>query len=214
MTALLTLTRVAKLYGPRLIFKNVCQSFGRGSLTLLVGNNGSGKSTLMRIMAGLAQPSAGEVRLADEATVGYVAHATFIYPGLTAVENLTFWCRAYGLATQAGDIMAALEQVGLAPHAHERAGLFSRGMAQKLNLARVLLQKPDLLLLDEPGTGLDQTAMALLRSEMRAVRDRGGCVVCISHDLQGDVPLADTVCRMDRGRLAAMTPQEFASCCA
>ncbi len=214
MSALLTLTRVAKLFGQRLIFKEVSQSFGQGSLALLVGNNGSGKSTLMRIMAGLAQPSAGKVHLADEATVGYVAHATLLYPGLTAVENLTFWCRAYGLATQPKDIMAALEHVGLAAHAHERAGVFSRGMAQKLNLARVLLQKPDLLLLDEPGTGLDQNAMALLRTEMRAVRDRGGCVVCISHDLQGDVPLADTVCRMHRGRLTAMTPQEFAACCA
>ena len=214
MTALLTLTRVAKLYGQRLIFKDVCQSFVRGSLTLLVGDNGSGKSTLMRIMAGLAQPSAGEVQLADDATVGYVAHATFLYPGLTAMENLTFWCRAYGLATQERDIMDALEHVGLAAHAHERAGVFSRGMAQKLNLARVLLQKPGLLLLDEPGTGLDQTAMVLLRDEMRNVRDRGGCVVCISHDLQGDVPLADTVCRMHKGRLTAMSPQEFAACCA
>ena len=214
MTALLTLTRVAKFYGPRLIFRDVCQSFAQGSLTLLVGNNGSGKSTLMRIMAGLARPSAGEVSLADGVSLGYVAHATFLYPGLTALENLTFWSRAYGLAKTAQDFMVVLERVGLVAHAHERAGVFSRGMAQKLNLARVLLQQPDLLLLDEPGTGLDQSALSLLREEMLAIRERGGCVVCISHDLQNDTPLADTVCRLDKGRLTAMSPQEFATCCA
>lgn len=214
MTALLTLTRVAKFFGPRLIFRDVSQSFARGSLTLLVGNNGSGKSTLMRIMAGLSQPSSGDIGLEDGASVGYVAHATFLYPGLTALENLQFWCRAYDIDAPAGDIMAILDHVGLAGHAHERAGIFSRGMAQKLNLARVLLQQPDLLLLDEPGTGLDQSALALLRQEMCAVRARGGAVVCISHDLQGDVPLADVVCQLDRGRLATMSPQEFMACCA
>ena len=213
MTALLTLSRVAKLYGPRLIFRDVCQSFAKGSLTLLVGSNGSGKSTLMRIMAGLTHPNAGEVSLADGLSLGYVAHATFLYTGLTAIENLAFWSRAYGLAKSTQDFMSVLERVGLAAHAHERAGVFSRGMAQKLNLARVLLQQPDLLLLDEPGTGLDQAALALLRQEMLAIRGRGGCVVCISHDLQGDTPLADVVCRLDGGSLTTMSPQEFAACC-
>lgn len=85
-------------------------------------------------------------------------------------------------------MLAGLERVGLAAHAHERAGVFSRGMAQRLNLARVLMLEPDLLLLDEPGTGLDAASLALLRREVRDARQRGACVVLISHDLAGDAP--------------------------
>lgn len=214
MADVLTLSRVAKFYGTRLIFKDVSHSFASGTLTLLAGGNGSGKSTLMRIMAGLANASAGTVQLHDDCSIGYVAHATFLYPGLTALENLTFWCRAYGLGASRKDMLDTLEHVGLAAHAHERAGVFSRGMAQKLNLARVMLQAPDLLLLDEPGTGLDQAAQGLLREEMGKARQRGACVVLISHDLQVDAPLADVVCQLARGRLSAMSSQEFATCCA
>ena len=208
MADVLSLVRVAKFYGHRPVLRDITQTFAAGSLAMLVGSNGSGKSTLMRIMAGLARPSAGQVRLADGVSVGHVAHATFIYPGLTALENLTFWGRACGLRSTRNDVMAALEHVGLASHAHERAGIFSRGMAQKLNLARVLLQAPDVLLLDEPGTGLDQSALALLRQEMLAAKARGACVVLISHDLQGDMPLADVVCRLEGGRLTLAAPQE------
>ena len=85
--------------------------------------------------------------------------------------------------------MALLEHVGLAAHAEERAGVFSRGMAQRLNLARVLLLEADLVLLDEPGTGLDVNSMALVRREMLAARERGACVIVVSHDLAGDSPL-------------------------
>lgn len=97
----------------------------------------------MRIMAGLSRPSAGAANVADQARVGYLGHATFLYPGLTAVENLAFWRDAYGLKLTRDDIMAGLARVGLEAHAHERAGVFSRGMAQRLNLARVLMQAPD-----------------------------------------------------------------------
>ena len=99
-------------------------------------------------------------------------------------------------------IMAGLARVGLEAHAHERAGVFSRGMAQRLNLARVLMQAPDVLLLDEPGTGLDVASLALLRREILAARQRGACVVLISHDLAGDAPLADRLLALEHRKLA------------
>ena len=129
---MLELVRVAKVYGVKVVFKDISCAFAAGSVSLLVGGNGAGKSTLMRIMAGLSRPSAGAAKVADQARVGYLGHATFLYPGLTAVENLAFWREAYGLKLTRDDIMAGLARVGLEAHAHERAGVFSRGMAQAL----------------------------------------------------------------------------------
>ena len=199
---MLELVRVAKTYGVKVIFKDVSCAFAPASVTMLVGGNGAGKSTLMRIMAGLSRPSAGESRLAENARVGYLGHATFLYPGLTALENLSFWRSACGLAHSSQDLMAALERVGLEAHAHERAGVFSRGMAQRLNLARVLMQAPNLLLLDEPGTGLDASSLALLRREVLDARARDACVILISHDLAGDAPLADRLLALEGRKLA------------
>lgn len=199
---MLELVRVAKTYGVKVIFKDVSCAFAPGSVSMLVGGNGAGKSTLMRVMAGLSRPSAGEARLADNVRVGYLGHATFLYPGLTALENLAFWRDACGLALSRKDIMVALERVGLEAHAQERAGIFSRGMAQRLNLARILMQEPNLLLLDEPGTGLDANSLALLRREVIEARSREACVILISHDLAGDAPLADRLLALDGRRLA------------
>ena len=159
---MLRLENLAKLYGLKVVFKGVSCRFTAGSITLLAGGNGAGKSTLLRIIAGLSRPSAGEV-IFDGTGVGgvaredgprlaYLGHATFVYPGLSALENLQFWARAHGLRPSRAELLALLEHVGLAAHAEERAGVFSRGMAQRLNLARVLLLDADLVLLDEPGT--------------------------------------------------------------
>ncbi len=188
---MLELEDIAKIYGVKVILKKISCRLTAGSVCLLVGPNGAGKSTLMRIMAGLSRPSLGSVQLAEGTQVGYLGHATFLYPGLTALENLAFWNAAYGLMLSDNALMSTLERVGLQAHAHDRAGIFSRGMAQRLNLARLLMQSPDLLLLDEPGTGLDAASLMLLRREITAAQRRGACVVLISHDFQGDAPLAD-----------------------
>ena len=199
---MLHLHRVAKLFGLKAVLRNVSCAFAPGSITLLVGNNGAGKSTLLRMAAGLSRPSAGEISRAENAVIGYVGHATFLYPGMTALENLAFWARLYGTSTKEKDLLALLDQVGLAAHAHERAGVFSRGMAQRLNLARILMRPADLLLLDEPGTGLDASSRALLREQMRAARDRGTCVIVVSHDYADDSVVADRVVALRNGVIA------------
>ncbi len=126
---MLELDRVAKLYGAKVIFKDVSCVLAAGTVSLLVGGNGAGKSTLMRIMAGLSQPSAGGVRPARSGAggvrLGYLGHATFLYPGLTALENLAFWRTAHGLRLSEAGLRTMLERVGLAAHVHERAGIFA-----------------------------------------------------------------------------------------
>lgn len=203
---LLRLKGIAKAYGPRLLFRHVELSVCGGEVSLLTGANGAGKSTLMRIMAGLSRPDAGEVECditdAEPEKLGYLGHSTFLYPGMTARENLLFWGRACGLSHAESKADAALKTVGLARHAHDRTGNFSRGMAQRLNLARLLQAEPKLLLLDEPGTGLDISARKLLREEVQNARARGAGVVWISHDVDEDARLADRILHLEARALS------------
>ena len=210
---LLELRGAAKFFGHKCVFRSVDLAVARGTVTLLAGANGAGKSTLLRLMAGLLRPSAGACEChAAEGRTAYLGHATFLYPGLTALENLTFWKEAQGLRLTEADLTALLERVGLERHAHERAGIFSRGMAQRLNLARALLVEPELLLLDEPGTGLDSRAAAMLREEIVRAGRRGAGVVWVSHDVAADAPLADRVLTLERGRLHESAPRTATPC--
>lgn len=185
---------IAKAFGPRLLFRRVDIALMPGTLSLLAGANGAGKSTLMRVLAGLSRPDAGTVvRHVPDEKLGYMAHATFLYPGLSASENLLFWARAASLPDSEARVKAALGTVGLTRHAEERAGIFSRGMAQRLNLARLLLSEPQLILLDEPATGLDTASRRMLLDLMLDARARGAAILWISHDVDADARHADAV---------------------
>ncbi len=203
---LLAVHKVAKLYGSKCILKDVSCSVESYTLTLLMGANGAGKSTLLRIMAGLLNPSVGEVRYCvAEGAIGYLGHASFLYPALTARENLRFWADMYGIESSTDILDAVLTRVGLRSFALEKAGIFSRGMAQRLNLARILLLRPALWLLDEPGTGLDIQSAELLRREIIAARNAGAGIVWISHDKAADSPLADRILTLEHGCLFEST---------
>lgn len=200
---LASLEKTACFYGPKLIFKDVSLEVREGTVLLLAGANGAGKSTLLRILAGLVRPSAGLARLAEGVTLGYLGHQTFIYPQLSARENLAFWDGLHmGGPAPNARIDAVLERVELASFAEEKAGTFSRGMAQRLNLARILLLEPGLLLLDEPATGLDQRSTAMLHREIATARARGAGVVWITHSLAEDLARADAVALLENRRLA------------
>jgi heme exporter protein A len=186
--------RVGKFFGSRLVLRDVSAQVTAGEALLVVGGNGAGKTTLLKIMAGLSRPTAGEVDLrVAPGECAYLGHATFLYPRLSACANLTFWGRMYGLAPTRGEIDAVLERVGLARVMDEPAGTFSRGMAQRLNLARVFLIKPKLVFLDEPGTGLDPASQELLRREILGLKASGAGVVWVSHHLTADLPCAESV---------------------
>jgi len=203
----LTLERVAKFYGDKPVLREVSLALAPGRVLLVAGENGAGKSTLLKVMAGLARPSAGTVSQGvDQARVAYLGHATFLYPRLTAVENLRFWAKLFGLPGDEAALVAALARVGLERAAHEEAGAFSRGMVQRLALARVFLTDPRLIFLDEPGTGLDVRSRAVMRAEIAAAKERGASLAWVSHALAEDLACADDVLLLEKGRVAYLGP--------
>ena len=199
---MLELSHIARSFGSHAVLQNISATFSAGALHLLGGSNGSGKSTLFKIIAGLLRPTEGDIRFSHpDPRILYVGHATFLYPNLTALENLAFWNTCYGGELHEEDLMQWLNTFGLLPFADDCPRVFSRGMAQKLSLARAFMLKPDLLLLDEPATGLDQAAQDLLRSQIQRKKEEGCCILLVSHHLEQEKGLADTVHIIEQGTL-------------
>jgi heme exporter protein A len=191
--ARLRVTDVARYFGRRKALSKVSFTCDAGEIVGLLGPNGAGKSTLLNILATLLSPSKGTVTYGDGAateggaavrrSIGLLGHDLFLYPELTARENLTFFGELYGLADVSGAVAHALEQSGLAARADDFVSGFSRGMRQRVALERALLHDPKLLLLDEPFTGLDQASAAALVARLRD-RQRAGCLIVLAtHDL-------------------------------
>jgi len=195
------------------------------SVCTLFGPNGAGKTTLLRILAGLASPTRGEVTILGRRApadaelrrrIGVVSHETFMYGDLTARENLTYYGRLYGVRDTARTD-ALLDRVGLARAANRHVRAFSRGMAQRLALARATLHRPDVLLLDEPFTGLDPQGCEVLTRLLSEERDRGTTVVLTTHDFARGLAVADRASVLSDGRLtwssdgALPTPQAMAT---
>ena len=191
---LLRLTGVAKSYGVKTVLRDVNFTAHRGEVMLVTGPNGAGKSTLMGIMAGIIRPTRGEVHLVpDQERTGWLGHKTALYPGLTGLENLEFWARLHCLDPDEEKLLSTLARMELERAALNKAGRYSRGMAQRLALARVLLAEPDILFLDEPATGLDERSRGLLRREISSASERGAAVIWVSHDPERDLSLAHQV---------------------
>jgi heme exporter protein A len=190
-----------------------------GEFVVLFGPNGAGKSTLLGLLAGSLQPTRGEIRIsglegdADEKAtawrrrIGVLSHQTFLYSQLTARENLEFYGRLYGLERLDARIDELLEAVGLQDRAEQRVKGFSRGMQQRLALARTLLHDPGLVLLDEPYTGLDPHAALLLRGLLEQLRTGHRTVVMITHNLTQGLELATRVVIQAEGRWVMDRPR-------
>jgi len=207
MKSLLRLDGVSHFFGSRLIFKGVSCELAPASIMLVAGPNGAGKSTLIKIMAGLLHAHSGTVeRTASDAATAYMGHQTFVYPTLSALGNLQFWNDIYERGLDDSALINLLDRVGLKGFALEAAGTFSRGMAQRLSLARILLIEPQLVFLDEPATGLDTASQSLLYRELAQARERGAGIVWISHDLERDVRKADTILHLSARSMAFFGP--------
>jgi heme exporter protein A len=181
-----------------------------GSTFAVLGPNGAGKSTLLRLIAGVARPTEGSLRIGGEpahqrvsrARVGFIGHATGLYPELTARENLIFAGRLYGIADPRARADEQLEAAGLTRAAHRRVGVFSRGMAQRLSIAVGLVHEPEIVLLDEPFTGLDRNASDRLVERLAGIRERGCTLLLVSHDVALASRWADAAIVLRRGRIA------------
>jgi heme ABC exporter ATP-binding subunit CcmA len=178
----LTARRLGKRYGEKRVLRGIDLALPRGGFLVVTGPNGSGKTTLLRICAGLAQPTEGTIeRAAERAQVGYLGHEPLVYRELTALENLELYGRLYRLPERRERIGMLLERFGLWDVRHERVASFSRGMTQRLALCRVLLHEPDLLVLDEPYSSLDEAGAELLDVQLAELRgDRS--FVLATHD--------------------------------
>jgi len=181
---------VEKRYGSRTVLRGVSFELERGGLLLVTGPNGSGKTTLLRLLAGLAAPTRGAIAVtAERSGIGYVTHDALLYRELTAAENLDLFGRLYKVAERKERIGMLLERFGLWDVRGERVAGFSRGMVQRLTLCRALLHAPELLVLDEPFTSLDDDGAALLDHELASL---GGdtTLVVSTHDPRRVAPLA------------------------
>jgi heme exporter protein A len=167
---------------------------------LITGPNGSGKTTFLKLLAGVLTPRQGRIhRGVDSGEMAGLGHNTYIYSGLTVLENLTFWCRLYGKSTELEEIEKILQRVGLDAVMYEPSSHLSRGMAQRLSLARVLSLSAKVLLLDEPMAGLDTDSQAVMRSEVDRARKRGATVLWITHTPEAEMHAADYVLRVGGG---------------
>lgn len=202
---------LSKRFGSLQALGDVSFGVGRGESLTVFGPNGAGKTTLIRILTSSLRASSGDVRIAGRdprkhetetrALIGVISHQTFLYDDLGALENLLFFARLYAVARPRERAETLLDSVGLLDRAEDPVRTFSRGMQQRLALARCLIHDPLLVFLDEPFTGLDPIATRQLKDDIQAMRGRGRTVMFSTHVLSQAEELCDAICLINRGRV-------------
>jgi heme exporter protein A len=204
---------VTRTFGRRRALNRVSFTAEAGTITALLGHNGAGKSTLLSIAATLLQPTSGSVQYGEHngnagsaalrARIGMLGHDLYLYPELSAAENLRFFARIYSLPDVERRVARGLTQANLAERADDVVSGYSRGMRQRLALERALIHDPRLVLLDEPFTGLDEASREALRQRLRLARAAGTIVILTTHDIAAIDELTDASVTLVDGRLAA-----------
>jgi heme exporter protein A len=200
---------LVRAFGGRRAVDGVSLALQRGDCLALFGPNGAGKTTLLRLLAGLLAPSSGRCLVggvalregrAARAQVGLISHASMLYGALSARENLEFSARMYGLARPAEAAMRALAAMRVAERADAPVRALSRGLQQRVSIARAIVHEPLLLLCDEPYTGLDEVGSAALTTALRERRESGAALLLVTHNLAEGLALATHAAIMRRGR--------------
>ena len=202
---------LVKKFGYRTVLRKIDLSLKKGHFLALFGHNGAGKTTLIRILCSLMRPTSGEVRVAGldplherEAlcrTIGVISHQSFLYKNLSAIENLRFYGRMYDVPDLKNRIDSLLEQVGLMEYQDDPVQTFSRGMQQRLSVARAIIHDPLILFLDEPYTGLDQHGAEDLRNLLLKFKNQDKTILMTSHDIDRGLELCDQSAILKSGRL-------------
>jgi heme exporter protein A len=220
-TGLIEIRGLVKAYGLMPVLRKLDLNIERGEFVALLGPNGSGKSTLLRLLCGLSKPTAGTIRVggwelpreaaAVRSQIGLVSHKALLYENLTARENLRFFARLYNLPQPDARITDLLNRVGLLRRADDLVRTYSRGMQQRLSIARALIHDPDVLLFDEPYTGLDQDASAVLDGLVTEAHQAGHTLIMTSHDLDRAARLATRVIILSHGVIGLDAPAQAIS---
>ena len=215
---MITVKKLVKRFGLKTVLRGLDFEVQPGEFVALLGPNGAGKTTFLRILASLSRPSLGNVTVAGyqlpneaaavRARLGVVSHLPLLYGDLTAEENLRFYGRMYNISDLEPRITEVLEMVGLENRRRDLVRTFSRGMQQRLAIGRAVLHNPDVMLFDEPYTGLDQDASSMLDEVLKTVAAKGRTVVMTSHDLVRAEDLATRFDILSRGVIAASTKRE------
>lgn len=207
--------QLVKRFGAKTVLRGLNFEVREGEFVALLGPNGAGKTTFLRILASLARPTLGDVRIAGyrlplqaaavRRSLGFVSHQPLLYGDLSAEENLRFYGRMYDLAGLERRVDAVLDTIGLSSRRRDLVRTYSRGMQQRLAIGRAILHDPSVLFFDEPHTGLDQEACDMLDGVLREVTGRGRTVVMTSHDLARVEDLASRFDVLSHGVIAAST---------
>ena len=220
---LIDIQHLVKAYDLLPVLRQLTLQMSRGEFVALLGPNGSGKSTLLRMLCGLSRPTAGLIRIggwelphesaAVRAQIGLVSHKSLLYDNLSAYENLRFFAQLYNLPSVQIEprIRTLMMQVELHKRTHDLVRTFSRGMLQRLSIARALLHNPDILLLDEPYTGLDQDASAVLDGLLQAAQAEGRTILMTTHDLNRAATLPTRIVILSRGVIGYDQPAGIGS---
>ena len=224
-TAAIRTRKLSKVFGTRKAVDKVSIEVPQGAFLSIFGPNGAGKTTLLRMLSTLTRPTDGSASLmgidlredpeAARGRIGLISHNAMLYPDLTAEQNLLLYAKLYGLADPQARVMELLEAVELKHRRLDVVRTFSRGMTQRVSIARALVNDPSVVLLDEPYSGLDPHAMHIFDELIASVRE-GRTFVMVSHDLDKGLALASHVLVLARGRVVhfgekdQMSPDEFA----
>jgi heme ABC exporter ATP-binding subunit CcmA len=210
-------TGLRKTFGSHRVLDGLNVDVREGEAVALLGANGAGKTTLLKILATLVRPTSGTAIVAGHDCakdaervrhdIGLVAHASYVYEDLTALENLRFWTTLAGLRPSAAALASALGSVELDRAADERVRTFSAGMKRRLSLARFVLARPQVLLLDEPFAGLDQRAKKWLEEHLASFKARGGAILMATHSFGRELAVADRIAILAGGAIALDTPR-------
>lgn len=209
---------LTKAFGIHRALRGINLQIRKGERVSIFGPNGAGKTTLIEIIATLSKPSGGKVRLGGSDNskdavrarrqIGVVSHQTFLYDNLTAYENLKFYGRMYDVPNLEQRITDVIDQVGLKSRLHDRVGILSRGMQQRVSIARAMIHDPPIMLLDEPETGLDQHACEMLGNLLTTFGAESRTVLMTTHDLQLGLAIGTHVMILDRGKVVFEGPKQ------
>lgn len=210
-TCSIEVKKLKKTFGNHVVLAGLDLEAKRGETVVLFGRNGAGKTTLIKVLATIMNPSSGEIPIDGlnpktdagqiRRRIGVITHQTFLYGNLTAYENLQFYSRMYDIPAASERIHETVGMVGMTTRLYNRVGTLSRGMQQRLSIARALLHRPAIMLLDEPETGLDQQSFAILRDILQTKDEEKHTIVLTTHSLERGLELGDRLLILERGRI-------------